>query len=36
MAADGDKMQVAFEKAGEKHVLASFLVAAERAADIPF
>ena len=36
MAADGDKMQVSFEKAGEKHVLASYLVAAERAADLPF
>ena len=35
-AADGDKLAVAFDKAGDKHVLASFLVAADRVEDIPF
>ncbi|WP_114964428.1 ATP-dependent helicase [Alkalilacustris brevis] len=33
---DGDKLRVAFDKAGEKHVIAQYLVAAERAGDVPF
>ncbi len=33
---EGDKLEVAFDKAGTKHVVASFVVAAEAADDIPF
>ena len=33
---EGDKLQVAFDKAGSKHVVASFIVSAEAADDIPF
>ena len=33
---EGDKLHVAFDKAGRKHVVARFLVPAERADDIPF
>jgi len=35
-AVEGDKLQVAFDKAGVKHVVAGFVVAAEAADDIPF
>ncbi|MFN3938008.1 MAG: ATP-dependent helicase [Gemmobacter sp.] len=36
-ACEGDKVTVRFDKAGEKHVLGSYLVAADRAAgDVPF
>lgn len=31
-AADGDKLDIAFEQSGEKKVMASFVVAAEAAA----
>jgi len=33
---EGDKLCVAFDKAGIKHVVARFLVAADRADDVPF
>ncbi|OYX40973.1 MAG: DNA helicase II [Rhodobacterales bacterium 32-67-9] len=33
---EGDKLDVRFDKAGTKHVLASYVVAAETADDIPF
>ncbi len=33
---EGDKLEVTFDKAGTKHVLASYVVAAETADDIPF
>ena len=33
---EGDKAQVAFDKAGEKNVMASYLFAADRADDVPF
>ncbi|MDG3042263.1 ATP-dependent helicase [Roseicyclus marinus] len=33
---EGDKMEVAFDKAGEKKVLASYLVSADAADDVPF
>ena len=32
----GDKLEIAFDKAGVKKVIAKFLVAAERAGDVPF
>jgi DNA helicase-2/ATP-dependent DNA helicase PcrA len=35
-ATEGDKLAVAFDKAGDKHVLASFVQPADRAADTPF
>ena len=35
-ALEGDKLEVAFDKAGTKHLLASYVVAAEAADDIPF
>ena len=35
-AIDGDKLEVAFEKAGVKHIVARFLTSADSAADIPF
>ncbi len=35
-AIEGDKLQVAFDKAGIKHVVASFVVASDMADDIPF
>jgi DNA helicase-2/ATP-dependent DNA helicase PcrA len=35
-ALEGDKLAVAFDKAGEKHVLAGYVVAADLADDIPF
>ena len=33
---EGDKLEIAFDKAGVKHVVASFIVGAEAADDIPF
>jgi DNA helicase II / ATP-dependent DNA helicase PcrA len=36
VAIEGDKLGVAFDKAGEKNVVASYLVAADRADDVPF
>jgi DNA helicase-2/ATP-dependent DNA helicase PcrA len=33
---EGDKLAVAFDKAGEKHVVARFVVAADQAGDVPF
>jgi DNA helicase-2/ATP-dependent DNA helicase PcrA len=35
-AIEGDKLDVAFDKAGEKKVVAKFVVAAESAGDVPF
>ncbi|WP_040610381.1 ATP-dependent helicase [Oceaniovalibus guishaninsula] len=35
-AVEGDKLEVAFEKAGTKKVVGKFLVAAEQAGDVPF
>ncbi|MCX7889631.1 MAG: UvrD-helicase domain-containing protein [Rhodobacteraceae bacterium] len=35
-AIEGDKLEVSFDKAGVKHVVAGFVVAAEAADDIPF
>ena len=35
-AIEGDKLEVAFDKAGVKHVVASFVVSAETVDDIPF
>ncbi|WP_102227231.1 ATP-dependent helicase [Acidimangrovimonas sediminis] len=35
-AIDGDKLEVAFEKAGVKNIVARFVVAADSAEDIPF
>jgi DNA helicase-2/ATP-dependent DNA helicase PcrA len=35
-AAEGDKLEVAFDKAGVKHVVAGFVVAAAEVDDIPF
>jgi DNA helicase-2/ATP-dependent DNA helicase PcrA len=35
-AIEGDKLRIAFDKAGDKHVVAGFLVAAESADDVPF
>lgn len=36
VAIEGDKLGVVFDKAGEKNVVASYLVAADRADDVPF
>ncbi len=36
MAIEGDKLDIEFEKAGSKKVVAKFVVAAERADDVPF
>ena len=36
LAAEADRLTVAFDKAGEKHVVAGFLVAADQAGDVPF
>ncbi|MGB5868741.1 MAG: UvrD-helicase domain-containing protein [Albidovulum sp.] len=35
-ALEGDKLEIAFDKAGVKHVVASFVVAADAVDDIPF
>ncbi len=35
-ALEGDKLEVAFDKAGTKHVLAGYVVAADIADEIPF
>ena len=36
MGSEGDKLVVEFDKAGEKHLLAGFVVPAESADDVPF
>ncbi len=36
VAADGDKLAVAFDRAGEKHIVARFLSPAEGVDDVPF
>jgi len=36
VAADGDKMAVAFDRAGEKHIVARFLTPGEGVDDVPF
>ena len=36
LATEGDKLEVAFDKAGVKHVIASYLVAADEVDDVPF
>ncbi|MGY6410675.1 MAG: ATP-dependent helicase [Alkalilacustris sp.] len=36
MGVEGDKLAIAFDKAGEKHVVARFVVAADQAGDVPF
>ncbi|WP_439140101.1 ATP-dependent helicase [Roseicyclus sp.] len=36
VSVEGDKLGVSFDKAGTKHVVASYLVAADRADDVPF
>ena len=33
---EGDKLDIRFDKAGEKKVVAKFVVAAEKAGDVPF
>jgi len=35
-ALEGDKLHVRFDKAGDKHVLAGYVVAADMAGDVPF
>ena len=35
-AVEGDKVEVVFDKAGVKHVVGRFLVAADSAGDVPF
>ena len=36
VSVEGDKLGIAFDKAGVKHVVAGFLVAADSADDVPF
>jgi DNA helicase-2/ATP-dependent DNA helicase PcrA len=36
LSVDGDKLGVAFDRAGEKHIIARFLTPAEGADDVPF
>ncbi len=36
MAIEGDKLEIEFDKAGSKHVVARFVVSAEKADDVPF
>ncbi len=36
MAVDGDKLAVAFDRAGEKHIVARFVLPAEGMDDVPF
>ncbi len=36
MGIEGDKLDIEFEKAGAKKVVAKFIVPAERAGDVPF
>ena len=36
LATEGDKLEVAFDKAGVKHVIASYVVAADEVDDVPF
>jgi DNA helicase-2/ATP-dependent DNA helicase PcrA len=33
---EGDKLVIEFDKAGSKHVVARFIVSADRANDVPF
>ena len=36
VSVEGDKLGVSFDRAGPKHVVAGYLVAADRADDVPF
>jgi DNA helicase-2/ATP-dependent DNA helicase PcrA len=36
LATDGDKLEIAFDKAGVKHVVAGFVIAADQVDDVPF
>ena len=36
MGVEGDKLDIAFDKAGQKKVVARFIVAADAADDVPF
>lgn len=36
MGIEGDKLDIEFEKAGSKKVVASYVVAADRNGDVPF
>jgi DNA helicase-2/ATP-dependent DNA helicase PcrA len=36
MGIDGDKLEIEFDKAGAKHVVARFVVNADQADDVPF
>ena len=36
MGVEGDKLDISFDKAGEKKVVAKFVVSAEAADDVPF
>ncbi|WP_026352239.1 ATP-dependent helicase [Yoonia vestfoldensis] len=36
LAIEGDKLEIAFDKAGTKHVVARFIVSADAANDVPF
>ena len=36
MAVEGDKLDIEFDKAGSKKVVAKFVIAADRADDVPF
>ncbi len=36
LAIEGDKLEIAFDKAGTKHVVARFIVSADAADDVPF
>ena len=36
MGIEGDKLDIEFEKAGSKKVVSKFIVAADRADDVPF
>ena len=36
MAVDGDKLAVSFDRAGDKHIVARFLVPADGMDDVPF
>jgi DNA helicase-2/ATP-dependent DNA helicase PcrA len=36
MGIEGDKLEIEFDKAGAKHVVAKFVVSATQADDVPF
>jgi len=36
MEIEGDKLVIEFDKAGEKRVVAKFIVGADKASDVPF